>query len=80
LEAKLFEPLKPNYLKFSDSIAHKEDIKKLFDESEEIKTAFAAIQPTPLMNGGNSKLPLLNNCPKAKPMCLIYTINSLQSR
>ncbi|HRE24414.1 MAG TPA: type I restriction-modification system subunit M [Bacteroidia bacterium] len=41
LEAKLFEPLKPNYLKFSDSIAHKEDIKKLFDESSEIKTAFA---------------------------------------
>ena len=41
LEEKLFEPLKPNYLHFSDSIAHKEDIKKLFDESSAIKTAFA---------------------------------------
>lgn len=41
LEAKLFEPLKSNYLQFTDSIAHKEDIKNLFDESEEIKTAFA---------------------------------------
>jgi type I restriction enzyme M protein len=48
LEAKLFTspptPLQKErgvYLKFSDSIAHKEDIKKLFDESAEIKTAFA---------------------------------------
>jgi len=41
LEAKLFAPLKANYLKFSDSIAHNEDIKNLFDESEEIKKAFA---------------------------------------
>lgn len=41
LQAKLFEPLKPNYLKFTEALAHKEDIKKLFDESEEIKTAFA---------------------------------------
>lgn len=41
LQTKLFEPLKPNYLKFLDSVAHKEEIKKLFDESEEIKTAFA---------------------------------------
>ncbi|WP_256449988.1 type I restriction-modification system subunit M [Flavihumibacter rivuli] len=41
LEAKLFEPLKPNYLKFTVALAYKEDIKKLFDESPEIKTAFA---------------------------------------
>ncbi len=41
LEAKLFEPLKHKYLKFTEVLAHKEDIKKLFDESEEIKTAFA---------------------------------------
>jgi type I restriction enzyme M protein len=48
LEAKLFEPAPSQkeraggaYLKFSDNIAHKEDIKKLFDESDEIKTAFA---------------------------------------
>lgn len=41
LEAKLFEPLKPHYLKFTEALAHKEDIKKLFDESPEIKNAFA---------------------------------------
>jgi hypothetical protein len=35
-----------NYLKFSESIAHKEDIKKLFDESEEIKTAHCPIHPS----------------------------------
>jgi type I restriction enzyme M protein len=39
LREKLFVPLKANYLQFSDSIAHKEEIKKLFDDSEEIKTA-----------------------------------------
>ncbi len=39
LREKLFVPLKANYLQFSDSIAHKEEIKKLFDESDEIKTA-----------------------------------------
>lgn len=41
LEAKLFEPLKPHYLKFTEALAHKEDVKKLFDESPEIKNAFA---------------------------------------
>lgn len=41
LKTKLFEPFKPNYLKFTETLTHKEDIKKLFDESEEIKTAFA---------------------------------------
>jgi len=41
LDTKLFEPFKPNYLQFSETLAHKEDIKKLFDESPEIKTAFA---------------------------------------
>jgi len=41
LEAKLFEPLKPHYLKFTETLAHKEDVKRLFDESPEIKTAFA---------------------------------------
>ena len=39
LREKLFVPLKANYLQFTDSIAHKEEIKKLFDDSEEIKTA-----------------------------------------
>ncbi len=41
LNAKLFEPLKENYLKFTNAIAVKEDIKKLFDKSNEIKTAHA---------------------------------------
>lgn len=41
LNTKLFEPLKENYLKFTNDIAVKEDIKKLFDESNEIKTAHA---------------------------------------
>ncbi|MDD2425211.1 MAG: type I restriction-modification system subunit M [Bacteroidales bacterium] len=39
LEGKFFEPLKDNYLKFKDSITTAEQIKTLFDESEEIKTA-----------------------------------------
>lgn len=41
LREKLFVPLKANYLQFNNSIAHKEEIKKLFDDSEEIKTANA---------------------------------------
>lgn len=36
---KLFEPFKKNYLKFKDTIADKEEIKILFDQSDEIKTA-----------------------------------------
>jgi type I restriction enzyme M protein len=39
LNNRLFEPLKDKYLKFKDTIGVKEDIKKLFDESNEIKTA-----------------------------------------
>jgi type I restriction enzyme M protein len=41
LEGKLFEPLKDNYLKFKDGISTAEQIKTLFDESEEIKAAHA---------------------------------------
>jgi type I restriction enzyme M protein len=39
LRDRLFIPLKANYLQFADGITHKEEIKKLFDESDEIKTA-----------------------------------------
>jgi type I restriction enzyme M protein len=39
LNTKLFEPAKDKYQKFTHAIATKEDIKKLFDESPEIKTA-----------------------------------------
>lgn len=65
LETKLFEPLKPNYLKFSDSIAHKEDIKKLFDESEEIKTAFARYNQD-IGEWWQQQLPLLEQLPEQK--------------
>ncbi len=65
LETKLFEPLKPNYLKFSESIAHKEDIKKLFDESEEIKTAFARYNQA-IGEWWQQQLPLLEQLPEQK--------------
>jgi type I restriction enzyme M protein len=65
LEAKLFEPLKPNYLKFTDSIAHKEDIKKLFDESEEIKSAFAQYNQA-IGEWWQQQLPLLEQLPEQK--------------
>ena len=65
LEAKLFEPLKPNYLKFTDSIAHKEDIKRLFDESEEIKAAFAQYNQA-IGEWWHQQLPLLEQLPEQK--------------
>ena len=65
LEAKLFEPLKPNYLKFSETIAHKEDIKKLFDESEEVKTAFARYNQA-IGEWWQQQLPLLEQLPEQK--------------
>lgn len=65
LESKLFEPLKTNYLKFSDSIAHKEEIKKLFDESEEIKTAFSRYNQA-IGEWWQQQLPLLEQLPEKK--------------
>ncbi len=65
LEKKLFEPLKPNYLKFGDTIAHKEDIKKLFDDSEEIKTAFARYNQA-IGEWWQQQLPLLEQLPEQK--------------
>lgn len=41
LQEKLFLKLKDGYLKFSDAISQKEELKKLFDESAEIKNAHA---------------------------------------
>lgn len=38
---KLFVKLKDGYLKFTDTISQKEELKKLFDESTEVKTAHA---------------------------------------
>jgi len=40
LRAKLFAGLKENYLRFSDAVTQKEDIKKLLDESLEVNTTF----------------------------------------
>lgn len=41
LREKLFVKLKDGYLKFTDTISQKEELKKLFEESAEIKTAHA---------------------------------------
>jgi type I restriction enzyme M protein len=41
LRNKLFAPLKKGYLKFSEAIANKEDIKKLLDENSEVKATQA---------------------------------------
>lgn len=41
LQEKLFVKLKDDYLKFTDAISQKEELKKLFDESAEVKTAHA---------------------------------------
>lgn len=41
LQEKLFVKLKDGYLKFTDTISQKEELKKLFDESAEIKNAHA---------------------------------------
>ena len=65
LEAKLFEPLKPNYLKFTKALAHKEDIKTLFDESEEIKTVFARYNEA-IGEWWQEQLPLLEQLPEQK--------------
>lgn len=65
LEAKLFEPLKPNYLKFSNSIANKEEIKKLFDESQEIKTAFARYNQA-IAEWWQQQIPAIEQLPKGQ--------------
>lgn len=41
LRDKLFAPFKDGYLKFTDTVKQKDEIKKRFDESAEIKTAHA---------------------------------------
>lgn len=40
LREKLFTELKKNYLKFTDTVAQKEDIKKLLEESPEVNTTY----------------------------------------
>jgi len=41
LRDKLFTELKENYLRFTDDVEEKEDIKKMMDESPEVQTTFA---------------------------------------
>jgi type I restriction enzyme M protein len=73
LEAKLFEPVPSRqeraggevYLKFSETIAHKEDIKKLFDESSAIKTAFSRYNQA-IGEWWQHQLPLLEQLPIQK--------------
>ena len=65
LREKLFVPLKANYLQFNDSIAHKEAIKKLFDDSQEIKTAFAKYT-TAIHKWWQEQLPTLDKLPEGK--------------
>jgi type I restriction enzyme M protein len=51
LREKLFIKLKDGYLKFTNAISKKEELKKLFDESAEIRHMHNT--PKPLNNGGN---------------------------
>jgi type I restriction enzyme M protein len=63
LRDKLFTVLKENYLKFTDAISQKEEIKKLFDESEEIKSAHALY--TKVINQWwQQQLPLIEKLPE----------------
>lgn len=63
LEAKFFAPLKPNYRTFSDSITHKEKIKALFDNSQEIQAAFARYTHA-IGEWWQEQLPLLDKLPQ----------------
>jgi len=70
LEDKLFEPRnthghRQNYLKFSESIALKEDIKKLFDESQEIKISFTRYADA-IEEWWKEQLPALEQLPNGK--------------
>ncbi|HLF63490.1 MAG TPA: N-6 DNA methylase [Saprospiraceae bacterium] len=65
LQEKLFEPLKENYLKFRDSIAQKEDIKTLFDESQEIKLAHTQYTSA-ISEWWDHQVPVLEQLPEQK--------------
>lgn len=63
LETKLFAPFKTNYMKFSDHIAHKEDIKTLFDESDEISTAHTAYKQA-IEAWWEAQIPIIEQLPE----------------
>ena len=65
LESKLFEPFKARYQKFAEHITQKDDIKKLFDNSDEIKTTFAKYMQA-IGEWWLQQLPLLEQLPAKK--------------
>ena len=65
LQDKLFEPLKENYLKFKESIATAEQIKTLFDESEEIKAAHS-IYENAINDWWASQIPVIEQLPQGE--------------
>jgi type I restriction enzyme M protein len=65
LQEKLFEPLKDNYLKFKECTATAEQIKTLFDESEEIKAAHAKYS-TAIDDWWQQQTPAIEQLPEGK--------------
>jgi type I restriction enzyme M protein len=71
LNDQLFTRLKDGYLKFTAAIAQKEDIKKLFDESESIKATQA--QYTAQLNGWwNAVVPDFEALPENRNVFELY--------
>lgn len=67
-----FEPQKTDYLKFIEGVAQKEDIKKLFDDSPEIKTTHNHYTKA-IEQWWKQQLPLLEDLPK--PTSNIFDLN-----
>jgi type I restriction enzyme M protein len=65
LSEKLFEPLKKGYLKFKDTVSQKEEIKKIFDESDEIKSAHAKYHDV-ISQWWKHELPVIEQLPEQK--------------
>ncbi len=65
LQEKLFEPLKENYLKFKENIDTAEVIKTLFDESNEIKAAYAQYENA-ITDWWKSQTSVIEQLPKGK--------------
>jgi type I restriction enzyme M protein len=65
LREKLFEKLKDGYLKFTDVISEKEEIKNLFDESEEIKLAHGKYSDA-INQWWKLQVPLIEQLPEQK--------------
>lgn len=72
LNATFFEPQKVGYLKFKEAIAQKENIKKLFDDSTEIKTTHSQYTKA-IEQWWQKQLPLLEDLPK--PTSNIFDLN-----